>query len=88
MIPFDIASFQEDSLSNLRTTLPRNITIDGRMYVLVGYTLYKETSHFTAAVMWRNKWWFYDGLSETDQTRMTPMKEAYMSGHKGSYVLF
>ena len=22
----------------------------------------------------------YDGLSETDQTRMTPMKEAYMSG--------
>ena len=42
MIPFDIASFQEDSLSNLRTTLPRNITVDGRMYVLVGYTLYKE----------------------------------------------
>ena len=40
MIPFDIASFQEDSLSNLRTTLPRNITDDGRMYVLVGYTLY------------------------------------------------
>ena len=38
MIPFDIASFQEDSLSNLRTTLPRNITVDGRMYVLVGYT--------------------------------------------------
>ena len=29
MIPFDIASFQEDSLSNLRTTLPRNITVDG-----------------------------------------------------------
>ena len=58
------------------------------MYVLVGYTLYKEgASHFTAAVMWRNKWWFYDGLSETDQTRMTPMKEAYMSGHKGSYVI-
>ena len=52
MIPFDIASFQEDSLSNLRTTLPRNITVDGRMYVLVGYTLYKEgASHFTAAVM-------------------------------------
>ena len=42
IIPFDIASFQEDSLSNLRTTLPRNITDDGRMYVLVGYTLYKE----------------------------------------------
>ena len=58
------------------------------MYLLVGYTLYKEgASHFTAAVMWGNKWWFYDGLSETDQTRMTPMKEAYMSGHKGSYVL-
>ena len=36
MIPFDIASFQEDSLSNLRITLPRNITVDGRMYVLVG----------------------------------------------------
>ena len=72
MIPFDIASFQEDSLSNLRTTLPRNITVDGRMY---GYTLYKEgASHFTAAVMWRNKWWVYDGLSETDQTRMTPMR--------------
>ena len=67
MIPFDIASFQEDSLSNLRITLPRNITVDGRMYVLVGYTLYKEgASHFTAAVIWRNKWWFYDGLSETD----------------------
>ena len=32
MIPFDIASFQEDSLSNLKTTLPRNITVDGRMY--------------------------------------------------------
>ena len=65
------SSFQEDSLSNLRTTLPRNIPVDGRMYVLVGYTLYKEgASHFTAAVMWRNKWWFYDGLSETDQTRI------------------
>ena len=59
------------------------------MYVLVDYTLYKEgASHFTAAVIWRNKWWFYDGLSETDQTRMTPMKEAYMSGHKGSYVIY
>ena len=24
----------------------------------------------------------------TDQTQMTPMKEAYMSGHKGSYVIY
>ena len=30
-------------------------TVDGRIYVLVGYTLYKEgASHFTAAVMWRS----------------------------------
>ena len=51
--------------------------------------MYKEgASHFTAAVIRRNKWWFYDGLSETDQTRMTPMKEAYMSGHKGSYGIY
>ena len=42
MIPFDIVSFQEDSLSNLRTTFPRNITVDGRMYVLVGYTLIRK----------------------------------------------
>ena len=71
MIPFDIASFQGDSLSNLRTTLPRKTTGDGRIYVLVGNTLYKEgASHFTAAVMWRSKWWYYDGLSETDQTQM------------------
>ena len=67
MIPFDIVSFQGDWLSNLRTTLPRNITVDGRMYVLVGYTLYKEGAiYFTAAAMWRNKWWFYDGLSKHD----------------------
>ena len=46
--------FQEDSLSSLRTTLLWNITLDGRMYVLVGYTLCKKgASHFIAAVMWR-----------------------------------
>ena len=40
-----------DSLSNLRTTLPRKITVDGRIYVLVGYTLYEEgASHFTYTV--------------------------------------
>ena len=89
MIPFDIASFQGDSLSDLRTTLPRTITVDGRMYVLVGFTLYKEEiSHFTAAVMWRSKWWFYDGLAETDQTRITAMKEANLFGHTGSFAIY
>ena len=40
-----------DSLSNLRTTLPRKITVDGRIYVLVDYALYKEgASHFTYTV--------------------------------------
>ena len=86
MIPFDIASFQGDSLSNLRTTLPRKITVDGRIDVLVGYIFFIRKD--TAAVVWRSKWWFYDGLSETDQTRMTPMKEANMFGHKGSYVIY
>ena len=59
--------------------LPMTITVFDNMYQLAGYSLH-QGNHFTSVVFWNGKKYYYDGLKDTDKTRLIQFKKQKFVG--------
>ena len=89
IIPFNIASFEDDEMVDVIEELPKEIVLYGIRYELAGYSIVSR-KHITAVIIWRGELYFYDGLGVTDQVRLKPLdkKNLIHKGQTGSYVYY
>ena len=81
IIPFNIASFEDDEMVDVIEELPKAIVLYGIRYELAGFCIVSR-KHITAVIIWRGKLYFYDGLGVTDQVRLKPLDKKNLI-HKG-----
>ena len=69
--------------------LPKEIVLYGLWYELAGYSIVSR-KHITAVIMWKEEFYFYDGLGATDHVQLKSLdkKNLMHKGLTGSYVYY